>query len=95
MERPTQRAADRAPRPGHEMSCLCARTEAAICFLKSESPAAPGLIPSYAALYRGQPLPTSGPKRPSTPRERRQNGKFGAGHAMRVGARALELLSAR
>ena len=44
-----------------------------------EVPAAPGSIPSYAALYRGQGLPTSRPKRPSTPRERRRDDELGSG----------------
>ena len=60
-----------------------------------EVPAAPGSIPSYAASYRGQGLPTSRPKRPSTPRERRRDGELGPGPAMRVGARALWLWASR
>ena len=44
-----------------------------------EVPAAPGSIPSYAASYRGQGLPTSRPKRPSTPRERRRDDELGSG----------------
>eukprot|EP00959_Pyramimonas_sp_CCMP1952_P207446 4339412-Pyramimonas_sp.AAC.1 len=64
MERPTQRVAGRAARPRHEMCWPRMRWGAAYA---AQSPAAPGSIPSYAALCRGQGLPTSGPKRPSAP----------------------------
>ena len=44
-----------------------------------EVSAAPGSLPSSAALCMGQGLSTTGPKRPFAPRERRRDDELGPG----------------